>query len=203
MTRLRSSRYGAAGPRHPPSRFALRRDRSLLDGLDDDIRDHIERETQANIDRGMSPAEARAAAIRKFGNIARIKEDTRAVWVPAWFDQLTQDLRYAARTMVRQPGFTVAAVAMLAIGLGLVAGGYTVFNGLFIRGWNLPTTTACSPCKRTGFRLRLAGSSATASLTVHMPTSGNMGRLPATWRWPPTTSGSAATRPRLARTPPG
>ena len=112
--------------------------KSPLNGLDDDIRDHIERETQDNIDRGMSPADARAAAIRKFGNIARIKEDTRAVWVPAWFEQLTQDLRYAARTMVRQPGFTVAAVAMLAIGLGLVAGGYTVFNGLFIRGWNLP-----------------------------------------------------------------
>jgi predicted permease len=112
--------------------------KSPLDGLDDDIRDHIERETQDNIDRGMLPVDARAAAIRKFGNIARIKEDTRAVWVPIWFDQLSQDLRYAARTMRRQPGFTVAAVAMLAIGLGLVAGGYTVFNGFFVRGWNLP-----------------------------------------------------------------
>ncbi len=56
--------------------------KSPLDSLDDDIRDHIERETQDNIDRGMSPVDARAAAIRKFGNIARIKEDTRAVWVP-------------------------------------------------------------------------------------------------------------------------
>ena len=112
--------------------------KSPLDSLDDDIRDHLERETQDNIDRGMSPVDARAAAIRKFGNVALIKENTRAVWVPVWFDQLTQDLRYAARTMRRQPGFTVAAVAMLAIGLGLVAGGYTVFNGVFIRGWNLP-----------------------------------------------------------------
>jgi hypothetical protein len=55
-----------------------------LDNLGDDIRDHIERETQENIERGMPPEEARAAARRKFGNITRVMEETRAVWMCGW-----------------------------------------------------------------------------------------------------------------------
>jgi putative ABC transport system permease protein len=50
-----------------------------LDNLDDEIRDHLERETQENIARGMTPTEARTAAQRKFGNVARVMEETRAV----------------------------------------------------------------------------------------------------------------------------
>ena len=68
-----------------------------LDNLGDDIRDHIERETQENIERGMSPAEARAAALRKFGNVTRVMEETRAVWMPVWLEQLLQDIRYGVR----------------------------------------------------------------------------------------------------------
>ena len=55
-----------------------RRRRALAD-LDQDIREHLERETQENIERGMSPADARAAALRKFGNVGLIEEQTRAV----------------------------------------------------------------------------------------------------------------------------
>jgi hypothetical protein len=54
-----------------------------LDGLDDEIRDHIERNTHENIERGMTPEEARRAALRKFGPVASVKEDARAVcWAP-------------------------------------------------------------------------------------------------------------------------
>jgi hypothetical protein len=68
--------------------------RPLVD-LDTDIRDHIDRETQDNIDRGMRPEEARYAALRKFGNVTQAQEDTRVVWIPMWLDQLRQDLRHA------------------------------------------------------------------------------------------------------------
>jgi hypothetical protein len=54
-----------------------------LSDLDADIRDHIEPETQKNIERGMSPEDARYAALRKFGNVTLAREDTRAVWIPA------------------------------------------------------------------------------------------------------------------------
>jgi len=56
----------------------MTRRRSLKD-LDDDIRDHIERQTEDNIARGMAPADARAEALKAFGSVARVKEDTRAV----------------------------------------------------------------------------------------------------------------------------
>ena len=53
----------------------MTRRKRMLEDLDQDIRDHIERETQDNIERGMSPEEARYAALRKFGNVTQIKEE--------------------------------------------------------------------------------------------------------------------------------
>jgi putative ABC transport system permease protein len=58
----------------------MRRGKRMMEDLDQDIRDHIERETQDNIARGMAPEEARYAAVRKFGNVTRVKEETREVW---------------------------------------------------------------------------------------------------------------------------
>jgi hypothetical protein len=57
----------------------MRLRKRMLDDLDQDIRDHLERETQDNIERGMSAEEARYAALRKFGNVTRVKEETRDV----------------------------------------------------------------------------------------------------------------------------
>ena len=84
----------------------MMRRKRLLEDLDQDIRDHIERETLDNIDRGMSPEEARYAALRKFGNVTRVKEDTRAVWIFFWLDVLREDVRFSFRMMRRRPGFT-------------------------------------------------------------------------------------------------
>src|SRR5436190_20656277 len=97
--------------------FGSAQGRRALDDLDQDIHDHIERETQDNIERGMAPEEARRQAMLAFGNVALVKEDTRGVWTWAWLDEARRDLRYAARTLSKNPAFTAAAAATLALAI--------------------------------------------------------------------------------------
>ena len=99
-----------------------------LSGLDADIHDHIERETQDNIDRGLPPDEARYAALRTFGNVALVQEDTRAVWIPVWLDQFRQDVRYALRNVGRGPGHAAIVVGSSALGIGACAVIFAVLN---------------------------------------------------------------------------
>jgi predicted permease len=99
-----------------------------LADIDADIREHIEHETLDNIARGMPRDEARAAALRAFGNVALVKEDVRAVWIPAWLEQIVQDSRFAMRTMRRTPGLTAIAVGSSALGIGACSVIFAILN---------------------------------------------------------------------------
>ena len=112
--------------------------RRSLDGLDADVRDHIERETQENIDRGMAPDEAHDAALRAFGNVALTMEHARAVWIPVWLDQLAQDARYGLRMLRRNPAFSFVVILTLAIGIGLTTAVFSVVDAVLVRPLSYP-----------------------------------------------------------------
>jgi len=71
---------------------------SRSDQLDDEIQTHINLETQENIEAGMSPEEARHAAMRKFGSVSLAKDQSREVWGWLWPERLWQDVHYALRS---------------------------------------------------------------------------------------------------------
>ena len=99
----------------------------------EEIDDYLAAETAANVHSGLTPDEARRRALIKFGSVETFKESYRdQQGVPA-IEHLLQDVRIALRRMWKTPGFTIAAVATLALGLGLTSAVMSLAYALFLR----------------------------------------------------------------------
>ena len=101
--------------------------------LSQEISHYIAQETDDNVARGMSLDEARFAAIRKFGNRRAVREAVYERNSVRWLEVVAQDLRYGLRQLRMRPGFALAAIASLALGIGANSAIFMLVDQILLR----------------------------------------------------------------------
>jgi len=140
----------------------LARRRAKEDQLYAELQFHLDEEAAERQEAGLPEEQARRAARRDLGNLSLVREDTRAVWSWRLLEQLLQDLRYAVRTILHNPAFTVLAVLTLALGIGANTAIYSFMDALLMR--RLPVA---DPASLVVLNWHVAGKKSLRDSVVH------------------------------------
>ena len=112
---------------------ALVQRQEVEDGLDDEIRFHLEQQAEKHRRSGMSPDEAERQARLRFGGIEQVREQTRDEFRAASVENLARDFRFGWRALRRAPGFLVVAAVTLALGIAATTAMFSVVNAVLLR----------------------------------------------------------------------
>src|SRR5262245_41931743 len=111
---------------------SLIRSGAVEQDLSRELRAHIDEETAANVAAGMTPEDARRAAVTAFGSIPSVEEQCRDVRRVRWLENLVRDLRYAVRMFAQRPGLLLTAATSIALGVGANLTIFSLGNNLLL-----------------------------------------------------------------------
>ncbi|MEO6876178.1 MAG: ABC transporter permease [Opitutaceae bacterium] len=117
---------------------ALFRKQALDREMSEELRYHLETQTEKNRAAGMEPDEARYAAYRKFGGVEQVKEAARDQRGITWLEEVIGDFRYGARQLRKAPGFATVAILTLALGIGATAAIFSIVNRVILQPLDFP-----------------------------------------------------------------
>ena len=106
--------------------------RNLEEGLERELRYHFDRRVSDLEQSGLSTVDARKRASAEMGGIAQIQEEVRDIWLTRWLRDFAYDLRFSARSFLRTPSFTTAAVVSLMLGIGVTTALYSLVDQVLL-----------------------------------------------------------------------